>query len=750
MKKSIRSLAYLFLIAFLSHIAIFANTKSRAIKLESTIFSISNSAYCFIPISGKNSGNRNESFVPPAPSVTSPIYLCQGSTADPLSATASPGATLIWYGTAANGGTASPTAPTPSTTAVGQTKYYVSQMDGTGESPRAEIIVNVVADNGATILGFRCDPTQATTTTSVFFDWSNNPLISNSYNYSYSISGGATVTGSTGVSHQEAFGMAPGQSATLTLSSATHPCVPPLTLTCTVPCGTSTVTPTFTPIPPFCSGTTPAPLLPAVSNEGIAGTWSPAIVNNTTSAVYTFTPDPILFPCALTQTMSVTVDPLVTPAFSGIPAIICQGAEAPTLPRSSSNVTPINGIWSPATVNTAVLGSFSYTFTPDPGQCTSATPTSISIRIDPVLTPSFTSVPDICSGDSLSALPTISNNGISGSWSPSLNNTATTTYTFTPAAGQCATTTTMIISVTASGTPTFTAVPAICTGDPISPLPTVSDNGYTGTWSPALDNTTTTNYTFTPDASQCATVANLTITVNQLVSPTFIDIPDYVCENDIPPVLPASSSDTPSITGSWNPSAVDTSVVGTNDFVFTPDAGQCADELTIAITVSPANTLVDFQWTVTEAFSENQMITITATGAGNYLYQLDDGPFQESPVFEHVSAGYHSVTVEDATGCSLSITKSNILVIDYPRFFTPNNDGYNDMWNVFTLEDKSGSKIQIFDRYGKLLKEIRPNGSGWNGTFNGRPLPATDYWFVVDYPEDGTIKKFRSHFSLKR
>lgn len=190
--------------------------------------------------------------------------------------------------------------------------------------------------------------------------------------------------------------------------------------------------------------------------------------------------------------------------------------------------------------------------------------------------------------------------------------------------------------------------------------------------------------------------------------------------------------------------------LGTVDYVFTPDAGQCAGELTIPITVNPSNTLVDFQWTVTEAFSENQVITVTATGAGDYLYQLDNGPFQESPVFEDVSAGYHSVTVEDVTGCSLSITKGNILVIGYPKFFTPNNDGYNDMWNIFTLGDELGSKIQIFDRYGKLLKEIRPNGSGWNGTFNGRPLPATDYWFVVDYPEDGTVKQFRSHFSLKR
>jgi gliding motility-associated-like protein len=958
MGKSIRSLAYLFLIASLSHITMFANTKSGKLKLESATFSISINGYYFKPISVESSFKWREVLAPLAPSVTSPIYLCQGRTADPLTATASTGATLIWYGTSATGGTASSTAPIPSTTAVGQTKYYVSQSDSTGEGPRAEIVVNVVADNGGAILNLRCDPTQiaaADKNSSVFFDWGNTVGLPNQYTYSYTVDGGAAVTGTTAPTNLQVRGLLPGQTVTLTLAHTTYPC-DRSEITCSVPCGTSTVTPTFTPIPPFCSGTIPAPLLPAVSNEGITGTWSPATVNNTISAVYTFTPDPILFPCAVTQTMSVTVDPLVTPVFSGIPAVVCQGAAAPILPSNSSNVTPITGTWTPATVNTAILGTFSYTFTPNSGQCTSATPTSVSIRIDPVLTPTFTAVAPICSGASLSPLPTTSNNGITGVWSPSLNNTATTTYTFAPTAGQCATTATMTISVAPIGTPTFTAVSAICSGSPLTPLPTTSNNGYTGTWSPALDNTATRTYTFTPNAGQCATtanltitvnplitvnfasipasvcrnatapilpssssnatpvagtwspatvntsvsgtfnyvftpnsgqcassptttvtitvnpnvtptftavaaicsgatlaalpttsnngisgtwspslnntatttytfaptagqcatassmtisvapigtpiftavsaictgstlsplpttsnngytgawspaldntatttyvftpsagqcatVANLTITVNQLRIPNFLNVPTIVCENSIAPSLPSSSSNTPSITGSWNPAIVNTSVVGTADYLFTPNAGQCAATTTITITVNASNTLADFSWTVTEAFSNNQVITVSASGTGTFLYRLDDGPFQESPIFEYVSPGEHSVTVADVTGCSASITRNNILVIGYPKFFTPNNDGYNDFWNVFTLEDKLGSKIQIFDRYGKLIKEITPNGTGWNGTYNGSPLPATDYWFVVDYPEDGIIKKFRSHFSLKR
>lgn len=887
------------------------------------------------------------------PTVSTPVYLCQNSPGIPLTVIPDAGSTLIWYGTNAVGGTGSATPPTPLTTVVGSTTYYVSQTDGICESTRSPIVVNVVADNGATILNFRCDPSQiptysldytppATINNSVNFDWSNNPLISNTYNFSYSIQGGPPITGTTGTSHWLIPNMLPGQSASLTLTSATHPCVPAQTLTCSVPCGTTT-TPTFIPIPSFCTGTT-APVLPATSFEGISGTWSPAIISNTTSGNYVFTPDPILFPCALTQTLPVTVTPLVTPTFSAIPVMVCQGAIPPVLPLISSNATPILGTWSPATVDTSTLGTTVYSFTPNPGQCTSAVPTTVSIRIDPALTPTFTPVAAICSGDALvplpttstngisgnwspalnnmattlytftptagqcattanitiivnpivtptftpvaaiyssgalAPLPTISTNGITGTWSPALNNMATTLYTFTPAAGQCAATTTLTISVNQIITPIFAVVPAICSGDALVPLPTISTNGISGTWSPALNNTATTLYTFTPTAGLCATTTTLTINVNPIVTPNFAAIPDIclgttapalattspngisgtwspstvsnvangsytftpavgqcattqtlnvmitprvvtnfavipaICEGSTVPILgttspngvsgswsPATISNTASgnylftpnptecattqtlsvvvnplvnpdfvdlficsgstppnlnatspngITGTWLPSSIVNTTSGA--YVFTPDVSQCATTTTINVTVYPSNTLVAVDWTVTNAFTENQIVAVTATGAGNYEYQMDFGPFQSSPIFENVASGVHSITVIDVNGCSTPITDNNVLVIGYPKFFTPNGDNYNDTWNIVGLKDQLNSRIYIFDRFGKLLKDISPNGNGWDGTYIGQVMPATDYWFTVEYTEGGIVKKFKSHFSLKR
>ncbi len=140
----------------------------------------------------------------------------------------------------------------------------------------------------------------------------------------------------------------------------------------------------------------------------------------------------------------------------------------------------------------------------------------VTVYVVPNVTPTFTAVNPICSGAFLAALPITSNNGINGTWSPAINNTVTTTYTFTPTAGQCADTTNITITVNPNVTPTFTAVNPICSGAILAALPTISNNGINGTWSPAINNTTTTTYTFTPTAGLCATTTTMTITINPL------------------------------------------------------------------------------------------------------------------------------------------------------------------------------------------------------------------------------------------
>jgi len=285
-----------------------------------------------------------------------------------------------------------------------------------------------------------------------------------------------------------------------TFTPTTGQCASTTTLTITVNPGT---TPTFTAVNPICSGAA-LTALPTTSNNGITGTWAPAL-NNTITTVYTFTPT--TGQCASTTTLTITVNPGTTPTFTAVNPI-CSGATLTALPTTSNN--GITGTWSPALNNTATTN---YTFTPTTGQCASTTTLTITVN-QTTATPTFTAVAPICSGENLTALPTTSNNGITGTWSPALNNTATTVYTFTPATGQCASTAALTITVNPATTPTFTPVAPICSGGILNTLTNVSNEGITGSWSPALNNTQTTTYTFAPDAGQCATTATMTITVN--------------------------------------------------------------------------------------------------------------------------------------------------------------------------------------------------------------------------------------------
>ena len=371
---------------------------------------------------------------------------------------------------------------------------------------------------------------------------------------------------------------------------------------------------------------------------------------------------------------------------------------------------------------------------------------STNIEVNPNITPSFTQIPEICSGDALSALLTTSNNGITGTWSPSLDTTATTTYAFTPDAGQCAATVNMTIVVNPNITPSFTQIPEICSGGALSALLTTSNNGITGTWSPALDNTTTTTYTFTPTAGLCANPATLTITVIPITDPTFTTV-DAICNGDFLAALPTTSNN--GVSGTWSPALDNTT---TTTYTFTPNADECADPTTMTVVVVPVNVLTISAINLSDEFDTNQVISVTVSGgSGSYEYQLDNGLWQFSSVFEYVTGcDEHTVVVRDAIDTCNTESETTVSIMEYPKFFTPNGDGFNDTWNIKCLKNNPLARIRIFDRYGKLLLDFRPSQNAWNGTFNGQRLPATDYWFVANYLNiNGVEAQFRSHFSLR-
>ncbi len=152
--------------------------------------------------------------------------------------------------------------------------------------------------------------------------------------------------------------------------------------------------------------------------------------------------------------------------------------------------------------------------------------------------------------------------------------------------------------------------------------------------------------------------------------------------------------------------------------------------------------------------TDGKVITLTITGSGDYEFALDDenGPYQDSPIFEGIPSGDHIAFVRDKNGCG-TVNRSvnrDLTPDDFPRFFSPNGDGINDFWQFITPEEnieETLKVISIFDRYGNFLTQINPNQIGWDGSFQGRPLPSSDYWFKAIFLNRQEIK---GHFTLKR
>ena len=150
----------------------------------------------------------------------------------------------------------------------------------------------------------------------------------------------------------------------------------------------------------------------------------------------------------------------------------------------------------------------------------------------------------------------------------------------------------------------------------------------------------------------------------------------------------------------------------------------------------------------TTAFEGASTLSINVIGGNaTYEYQLNNDEFGTLNVFRDLKAGLYIVTVRDTNGCTY--LSKDIYILGYPKFFTPNGDGFNDRWNIIGLVNQANAKVYIYDQYGKLLKQILSGDSGWDGIYNGFPLPASDYWFTVEYTNKGIATTFKSHFTLK-
>jgi hypothetical protein len=322
---------------------------------------------------------------------------------------------------------------------------------------------------------------------------------------------------------------------------------------------TAQVTPTFAAVAAICNGGTLS-ALPTTSLNGITGTWSPAL-DNTITTLYTFTPTTGL--CATAATLTITVNPILTPtincgtsttnsvaftwaavgAASGYNVSYTINAGAPNNIGAIGNVLTytVNGLSGGDNVTITVTPTGVGCFAAATKSCvaTACTPATASISYVTPFCISTTTAQAVTltgtgafTGGTYSSAPAgLSINTTTGAITPSTStaNIYTVTYTIAATGGCPAVTATASIVITSQLVPTFTTVAPICSGAILAALPTTSLNGVTGTWSPALSNTVSNTYTFTPTAGQCASTTTLTITVNPLPTPV-ITGPAPVCQ----------------------------------------------------------------------------------------------------------------------------------------------------------------------------------------------------------------------------
>lgn len=245
--------------------------------------------------------------------------------------------------------------------------------------------------------------------------------------------------------------------------------------------------------------------------------------------------------------------------------------------------------------------------------------------------------------------------------------------------------------------------------------------------------------------THCYSLVNFSLVVHRK---PYVFIPtQVVCIDNLPLIVSAETFfDTDQYLWSNNSSnsSLEITEIGTYAVTVTSEFG-CATTSTFEVIESASATI---ELTETVDFSDPNNITITISGIGNYQYILDDGEPQDSNTFENVTLGYHTITVIDLNGCA-EVTKE-VVVVDAPPFFTPNGDTHHDTWHIVGIETLPGSKVYIFDRYGKLIYQLSSESSGWDGTYNNRNMPANDYWFLAEIRQGNTSFEVRGNFALRR
>ncbi|TYA84311.1 T9SS type B sorting domain-containing protein [Seonamhaeicola marinus] len=514
------------------------------------------------------------------------------------------------------------------------------------------------------------------------------------------------------------------------------------------------------------------------------GVWTPSLASGTgvfdpsvdVAGVYTYTVTNGA--CGSdTSEVNVTVD-IIPNAGENTRLEVCINKGSVNLFDSLVGAPDAGGVWEPSlTSGTGIFDPLidiagTYTYTVTNGVCGSNT-AEVEVTIEALPNAGGNGNLEICTNngpvnlhDSLEGAP-----DLGGIWAPSL---ASGTGVFDPL-------------VDIAGNYTYTVTNGVCGSDTsevnvtVNTMPNAGENGRLeicinsdsvnlfdslvgapdagGVWEPSLISGTGVFdpsidsagiYTYTVTNGVCGSdTSEVNVTVN--TTPNAGENGRLeICVNSDPVSLFDSLAGAPDSGGVWSPSlksgtgVFDPSIDVAGIYTYIVANGVCgSDTSEVDVTITNVTPIPDFE-IKTKEFSSNNSIQIIINSNLEYEFSLNGFNFQRNNVFYNLAGGDYTIYVQEINGCG--VLETTISILDYPKFFTPNDDGVNDTWKLKGKSNKNYS-IYIYDRYGKLLKSLISSESSWDGIFNGKQVPNDDYWFKVVFA-DGVIKS--GHFTLKR
>ncbi len=500
------------------------------------------------------------------------------------------------------------------------------------------------------------------------------------------------------------------------------------------------------------------------------GNWSPALAG---AGVYTYTVSATA-PCATDATAQVTVAEQPQPdAGSDGSLTICQGdplTEA-ALFAELGGTPDAGGNWSPAL---AGAGVYTYTVSATAPCATDAT-AQVTVAEQPQPIVDILENVEACDSYTLQSLINgnyfdAPNGGGSAFFAGDIISTTTTLYIFNPSNGLCSNAESSFTLTINNLTVGLTTKNTLCLDSEDGSVDVSVGNGdapYTvrlnagnevmfPTDNFTIDDLAPGNYNISVTSNNgCSSESSFEIFIEGPNLSATIDT-DYLCGGNIPTnsteILLLNQSISSEVLYAIDSTDPQDFVLGSvfndlapgNHFAAILHTDGCLS--TIPFEIDEINPL---EMMVTKNNEAEIEVTVSG-GLPPYTYFFNDNPGTSQNTFTALESGTYVVRVIDSLGCEVFDTTSVDLVdIEIPNFFTPNNDIQNDFWGPRNIERLPNIETYIFDRYGRKIKIMGQSNNGWDGTYESNEMPSGDYWYTIRL-NDGTGREFVGNFTLYR